>query len=149
MADHRSNATGKAPFSVLFKKQTEVDSAFLWVLGKRRSLREGETSPSLSLLLIDIAFVVGVGVAAASVLHVDHALIKVGQRHSVLLIDVALHVSLQQGALVVRKSHGEKRFRVTNKLVDVSFSSHLRTTEGEKRYSNKASCFATPSSTVL
>lgn len=55
----------------------------------------GETSPSLSLLLIDIAFVIGVGVAAATVLHVDHALIKVGQGYSVLLVDVTLHVSLQ------------------------------------------------------
>lgn len=101
------------------------------------------------MLLIDIAFVVGVGVAAAPVLHVDHALVEVGQRHSVLLIDVALHVSLQQGALVVGKSHGEKRFRVTNKLVHVSFSSHLRTTEGGKKVQCKASCFAAPSSTVL
>lgn len=95
MADHRNNATGKAPFSVLFKKQTEVDSAFLWLLWKRRSLREGKTSPLLSLLLIDVAFIIWVGVAAATILHVDHALVKVGQGNSVLLIDVALHVSLQ------------------------------------------------------
>lgn len=80
-----------------------------------------------SLMLVHIAFAVGVRVAAAPFRHVAHALVKVRQGHRVLLVDVSLHVRLQQWALVVRKGHGEKGLGVAHELVDVSLSRHLRT----------------------
>jgi hypothetical protein len=77
-------------------------------------------------MLVHVSFVVGVRVAAAPFGHVGHALIKVRQRNCVLFVDVTFHVRLQQWALVIRKGHREKGFRVTHKFVHVSFSSHLR-----------------------
>jgi hypothetical protein len=76
-------------------------------------------------VLVDVAFIVGVRVATAPFWNVGHALIKMRQRHSVLLIDVALHVRLQQWTLIVWKGHGEKGFWITHKFVDISLSSHL------------------------
>lgn len=87
--------------------------------------RRGPGVFSVSHQLIHIAFVIRVGITAAPLLHVDHALVKMGQRHCVLFVDMALHVSLQQGALVVWEGHGEEGFRVTNKLVNVSLTGDL------------------------
>lgn len=79
----------------------------------------------MSPQLIHIAFIIRVGITAAPLLHVDHALVKMGQRNCVLFVDMALHVCLQQRTLVVWKGHGEEGFRVTNKLVHVSLSGDL------------------------
>lgn len=77
---------------------------------------------------VHIAFVVGVGVAAAPFGHVGHALVKVGQGHRVLLVDVTFHVRLQQGALVIREGHGEEGFWIAHKFVDISLACHLMKT---------------------
>lgn len=95
---------------------------------KSRSARR----PLTVTVLIHIAFVIGVGVAAAPFRHVGHALVKVGQRHRVLFVDVALHVCLQQWALIIWKGHGEEGFWITHKFVDISLSSHLRETWKKK-----------------
>lgn len=78
-----------------------------------------------SLMLVHVAFAVGVRVAAAPFRHVAHALVEVRQGHRVLLVDVSLHVRLQQWALVIGEGHGEKGLRVAHELVDVSLSRHL------------------------
>lgn len=98
------------------------------MLQKSRSARR----PLTVTVLIHVAFVIGVGVAAAPFRHVGHALVKVGQRHRVLFVDVAFHVCLQQWALVIWKGHGEKGFWITYKFVDISLSSHLRETRKKK-----------------
>lgn len=85
-------------------------------------------------MLIHVAFVVGMGVAAAPFRHVGHALIKVRERHCVLLVDVTFHVCLQQWALIIWKGHGEKGFWVTHKFVDISLSSHLMITWKRKTH---------------
>lgn len=91
---------------------------------KKKEAKHGV--PCLTVRLVHVSFVVRVGVAAAPFRHVGHALIKVRQGHRVLFVDVTFHVRLQQWALIIRKGHGEKGFRVTHKFVDISFSSHLR-----------------------
>ena len=110
------------------KSNVEENSEVLFILQKSRSARR----PLTVTVLIHVAFVIGVGVAAAPFRHVGHALVKVGQRHRVLFVDVALHVCLQQWALIIWKGHGEEGFWITHKFVDISLSSHLRETRTKK-----------------
>lgn len=138
MADHRIMQQEKPLFVLLFKNKIQTTKIkqrpkrIQWFSVSRRK-RESTRMPSqLSLMLVHVAFVVGVGVAAAPFRHVGHALIKVRQRHCILLIDVPLHVCFQQWALIIWKGHGEKGFWIAHKLVDISLSSHLRITWGEK-----------------
>lgn len=75
--------------------------------------------------LINIALAIGVWLAVGPLLHVGHVLVKMRQRHRVLLVDMPLHVCLQHRPLIVRKCHGEQRLGVTHKLIDVPLPCHL------------------------
>lgn len=77
-------------------------------------------------LLINVSLAVGVRRTVGPLLHVGHVLVKVRQRHRVLLVDLPLHVRLQHRPLVVGERHGEERLGVAHKLVDVSLARHLQ-----------------------
>ncbi len=79
----------------------------------------------MGLMLINVALAVGVRLAVGPFLYVGHVLVKVRQRHRVLLVDLPLHVRLQHWPLIVRKRHGEQSLGVAHKLVDVSLAGHL------------------------
>lgn len=79
----------------------------------------------VGLTLINIALAVGVRLAVGPLLYVGHVLVKVRQRHRVLLVDLPLHVRLQHRPLIVGKRHGEQGLGVAHELVDVSLSRHL------------------------
>lgn len=79
----------------------------------------------VELTLINVALAVGVRLAVGPLLHVGHVLVKVRQRHRVLLVDLPLHVRLQHRPLVVGERHGEQSFGVAHELVDVSLPGHL------------------------
>lgn len=46
---------------------------------------------------------------------------------------MAIWFSFQEWTLIVRKGHGEKGIRITNKLVDIPLSGHLKEAEGSVR----------------
>lgn len=141
MADHRIMQQEKPPFAYYYLKikYKQQKSNKDWRefrdslhLAKRGKARGGPAW--LSLALIHIAFIVGVGVAAAPFWHVGHALVKVRQRHRVLFVDVTLHVCLQQWTLIIWKGHGEECFWIAHKFVDISLSSHLMKTWKRKTH---------------
>lgn len=88
--------------------------------------------------LVHVAFGVGLGSHVWGVLlrGVGHALIQVGQRHRVLLVDVSLKLGLQAGPLIVGEGQGNERLGLAHKLVNVALPRHLRKTE-RRRLSQK------------
>lgn len=76
--------------------------------------------------LVSEAFGIGEAAAAIHVQEVSRVVFKVGQWQGILLIEVALRLCFQERTLIVRKGHGEKGIRVTDKFVDISLPSHLR-----------------------
>lgn len=75
--------------------------------------------------LVSKAFGIGEAAAAVHIQEISRVVLKVGQRQGVLLAEVALRLCFQEWTLVVGEGHGEKGIRVTDKLVDVPFPSHL------------------------
>lgn len=69
----------------------------LWIRGHgslRCTEEAGQHSERRCVLLINVAFAVGMRLAVGPLLNVRHVLVKVRQRHRVLLVDLPLHVRL-------------------------------------------------------
>lgn len=76
--------------------------------------------------LVSKAFGIGEAAAAVHIQEVSRVVFKVGQWQGVLLAEMALRLRFQERTLVVGEGHGEKGIGVADKLVDVSFPSHLK-----------------------
>lgn len=56
---------------------------------------------------------------------VSRAILKMCQRQSVILVDMDIRLSLQEGALIVRVGHRKEGIWIADKFIYVSLSSHL------------------------
>lgn len=80
------------------------------------------------LALVHVAFGVGLGAHVLRGLFrgVGDALVQVGQRHRVLLVDVALELGLQAGPLIVGEGQRDEGLGLANKLVNIALACHLQ-----------------------
>lgn len=81
--------------------------------------------------LVHVAFGVGLGAQVLWSLfcRVGHALVQVGQRDGVLLVDVALKLGLQAGSLIVGERQRDEGLGLTHELVNVALPCHLERAE--------------------
>lgn len=83
------------------------------------------------LALVHVAFGVGLGAHVLGGLFrgVGDSLVQVGQRHRVLLVDVALELGLQARPLIVGEGQRDEGLGLAHKLVNVALPRHLRREE--------------------
>lgn len=97
----------------------------------RRVLKAGGRDGCGGGALVHVAFGVGLGAQVLWSLfcRVGHALVQVGQRDGVLLVDVALKLGLQAGSLIVGERQRDEGLGLTHKLVNVALPRHLERAE--------------------